>query len=103
MIFHDVAWAELLSLANVGLGIFLAYLSYSRAKRLRGYGKASQILIGTIGLYWAAFYAFVFVVPSGMYDPIEIPRLFMRPAITLTLGFLASNALYHWRLGGRDK
>lgn len=98
MILGDTAWAELLSLANVGLGLFYAYLSIQNARESRGFDRTLQYILGAIGLYFAGWYAFVFIVPAGMYNPVTIPRAYFRPAFTIFLGVLSAGALYRWRL-----
>lgn len=97
----DPLWAEMLSLANVVFFGFLALASFRLRQRYTGWQRVLVILMGVIGLYWAALYVYVFLTPSDnpLIDPVLFGQALVRPAFTFTAAVMSSIAIYRWRSG----
>lgn len=85
---------QLLSAANVVLALSLAVLSWRLFRQRKGQ-RWNWLLIGfvLISLYWSAVYGYVFFTDPGHYNATRIGVLYIRPAITATMGLMVAEAL----------
>lgn len=92
-----------LSVTNVAAGSILAYtqLRYYRVKEHSQWSWV-KLGLGLIGVYWAVLYVFVILQTLGIIqqaDPVWFGRIFVRPALTITLGLIAAGGLMRWKNG----
>lgn len=97
---HQVLNATtLLAIVNAGLGFALCALSSIYYKHTEESWKWIKLSYAFIGLYWGCLYSYVIIVnllnlPS---DTVIFGRIFVRPAITVTLGVMLAGAVIRHR------
>lgn len=89
--------AMILALTNLILALILA-VSQFKVSRLLKKGSCFRwikIVSGVVGIYWAAVYVYVlFTDPAtAPIDSVLFGKIFIRPAITVTLAVMSAGAL----------
>lgn len=96
-----------LAVANCILGTIMAYTQF-RFWRSNGHEHWTwiKLLLGCMGVYWSAIYAVVILAGLGLIpsiDPVYFGRIFIRPAITLSLGLCAAGSFARWKVRSANK
>lgn len=91
--------ADLEVYANIFLGILLAISQIKVWRQLNGVcWKWIKLVSGLLGIYWAGVYIVVALTAPGDYlDPVRFGQIFIRPALTVTLGVMCAGALLRQR------
>lgn len=93
----NIDWATVLAWVN---SVIAGIIVVTRLRLIVRNNPDEWIHVGFvfIGLYWCGLYAFVAIVPAGYIDPILFGQVFVRPAFTVTLVWIASSGLYRSKL-----
>lgn len=89
MITPDMLIPKLLIIANIGMGLLLAYLDINIWRKSFDATRWIRLFYALIGLYWAGLYLYMLIFNE---DP-KIIQIFVRPGITVTLAGMASGAI----------
>ena len=86
----------ILSVMNIVLGLVLAHVQFKFYRRNGYKWKWIKLLVGMMGLYWSGVYVIVTLARLGIVyplDPVYFGKIFILPAITLTLGLAVAGGL----------
>jgi hypothetical protein len=92
VIFADIG--DILSLINIFMGVTLAVLDWHYYRTVkRDPARWIKLMHMAIGIYWAGIYTILLLVPNDLVPSTWFGQIWLRPAITITLGILAASAV----------